>query len=96
MKNGYKILWTKEANNNLESILKYLEENWTVKEIRKFSQKLNTRINIIKQNPKAYPFLISKIELRKSVLTRQTTIYYKVKKDSIIIVALFDNRKKPI
>lgn len=96
MKNGYKILWTKEANDNLDSILKYLEENWTEKEIRKFAQKLNTRINIIKQNPKAFPFLISKIELRKSVLTRQTTIYYKVKKDSIVIVALFDNRKKPI
>ena len=51
MKNGYKILWTKEANDNLDSILKYLEENWTEKEIRKFAQKLNTRINIIKQNP---------------------------------------------
>ena len=29
MKNGYKILWTDNALNELEITIKYLQENWT-------------------------------------------------------------------
>ena len=32
MKNGFKILWTNNALNELEKTIKYLEENWTEKD----------------------------------------------------------------
>ena len=34
MKNGYKILWTDNALNELEKTIEYLETNWTEKELR--------------------------------------------------------------
>jgi len=34
MKNGYRILWTDFALLELERTIKYIEENWTEKEVR--------------------------------------------------------------
>lgn len=35
MKNIYKIVWSEEALNNLKTIIDYLENRWTQKEITK-------------------------------------------------------------
>lgn len=40
MKSGLKIRWTEEASNNLDSIITYLEDNWTSKELTRFFTKL--------------------------------------------------------
>ena len=44
MKNGLKIRWTEEATKNLESIIIYLESNWTDKELKRFFQKLEKQM----------------------------------------------------
>ncbi len=40
----YKIFWSDESLENLDSILSYLEEEWTSKEIEKFKSKLGKQI----------------------------------------------------
>ncbi len=37
MKNTYKLIWSDEALKNLKSIIFYLEEHWTEREMRKFA-----------------------------------------------------------
>lgn len=51
MKNGYKILWTDNALNELEKTIEYLEANWTEKELRKLAINLEKTLNLISQNP---------------------------------------------
>jgi len=46
-------------------------------------------------NPQAFPAVDLRMNLRQSVLTEQTTIYYEIKTDAIVILSLFDNRKDP-
>lgn len=41
MKNTYKLIWSDEALNNLKEILDYLEQRWTNREIKRFSQLLD-------------------------------------------------------
>jgi plasmid stabilization system protein ParE len=95
MKSGYKIDWADEARQNLDSIIEYLDNRWTDKEISNFFKKLDKRIDIISRNPHAYPTIDLRSDLRRSVLTEQTSIYYEIKSDSIVILSLFDNRKDP-
>ena len=45
MKNGYKIQWTDHALIELGNTLKYLEENFSKKEIQKLAQKTESIIN---------------------------------------------------
>ena len=94
MKNTSKVVWSRRAKTDLQGILTYLEENWTEREIAKFFRKLDNQISIIQNQPKAFP-ATQKNNVRCSVLTSQTTIYYDILKDSVRIVALFDTRQSP-
>lgn len=95
MKNTYKLIWSDEALTNLKGIIDYLEYRWTKREIKKFAQLLDKQLKLIEDNP----YLFSESEksngLRKSVLSRQTTIYYRITNFEIRIITLFDNRQHP-
>jgi len=93
MKNGYKIVWTNKALANLDNIIQYLTDNWTEKEISKFFRKLDKRIYIISLRPLLYPLTSNRKNVRRSVLTSQITIYYRINKQIIEILTLFDDRQ---
>jgi plasmid stabilization system protein ParE len=95
MKSGYKIDWSDEALNNLDSTIDYLTTNWTDKEVRNFYKKLDGKLNIISKNPLAFPATYLKTNVRRCVMSEQTTIYYEIKTECIILLSLFDNRKDP-
>ena len=78
MKSTYKIIWTDEAFKNLENIIAYLEKFWTEKEIRKFARLLDKQLILIRKNPTLYPYSIKSNKIRKSVLTKQITLYYHI------------------
>jgi len=95
MKSTYKIIWTDEAYKNLQHIIDYLEKFWTSREIRKFARLLDKQLVLIKKNPALYPYSIKSKHIRKSVLTKQITLYYRVADTEIYLVTLFDSRQKP-
>ena len=45
MKNTFKIVWSDEALKNLKGIIEYLENRWTTREIKKFSQLLDKQLS---------------------------------------------------
>lgn len=94
MKNISKVIWSEEAVENLKKIIQYLEENWTEKEIKKFVKKLEKQISIITTQPDSFP-KANNLDVRRSVLSKQTTIYYNVHQEAIRIVTIFDNRQNP-
>jgi len=73
MANGFKILWTDNALEELKATYEYLESNFTKKG-------KNNRI---------------KIEVRKAVILRYNTLYYRIKKNTIEILSFFSNRQNP-
>jgi plasmid stabilization system protein ParE len=94
MKNTYKLIWSDEAINNLR-IIGYLEYRWTKREINKFAQLLDRQLNLIRENPFLFAESQKSTGLRKSVLSKQTTIYYRIARPEIHIITLFDNRQNP-
>ena len=96
MKNTYELIWSDEALNNLKGILDYLENRWTKREINKFARLLDKQLRLIEDNPYLFAESDKSNGLRKSVLSRQTTIYYRVINYKIQIITLFDNRQNPI
>ena len=95
MKSGYEIDWSDEASANLDSIIEYLQNRWTDREISRFFKKLDKRIDLISRNPLTFPVVDLRINIRRSVLSEQTTIYYEIKADVVVILSLFDNRRDP-
>lgn len=95
MKNIYKLIWSDEAVNNLRDIIDYLENRWTKREIKKFAQLLDKQLKLIKENPLLFAESDKSNGLRKSVISKQTTIFYRIIGFEIRIVTLFDNRQNP-
>ena len=95
MKNGYSVTWADEALENLGSIFNYLEVTFAEREIRRFARKLDKAIAAIVTQPDAFPELEAVKKVRRCVLSKQATIYYKVipSKQEILIITLYDNRK---
>ena len=78
MKSGYSIEWTSEAERNLSAIFDYLEDNWTQREISNFAERLETNLKYISEHPAAFPFYSKEKNVRRCVISSQTTIYYEV------------------
>ena len=52
MKNGYKIHWTPHALEELSETIEYLEQNFTIKELKKLAQSIETVTQLISNNPR--------------------------------------------
>jgi plasmid stabilization system protein ParE len=95
MKSGLKIRWTEEATKNLESIINYLESNWTSKELIKFFQKLEKQLLLLSLFPEAYPFSIRRRKIHRCVLSKYLTIYYTIEDECLVLLSIFDTRQHP-
>jgi plasmid stabilization system protein ParE len=95
MQSGYKLLWSERALGDLRKIIEYLTENWTDKEIQNFARRLDKRLDLIASNPFLFPKTGKRKNIRKSVLTKHTVIYYEAGKESVTIATLFDPPQNP-
>lgn len=95
MKSGYRLFWSDRALADLENIISYLAENWTKKEIQNFARGLNKRLDLIIINPSLFPKTAKRKNVRRSVLTKHTVIYYETNRNVINVITLFDSRQNP-
>lgn len=95
MKDSYKIIWSRRAYNNLAKVISYLEENWTEKEIKKFSIELEQCLKIMQRSPLTFPVSMTKPLLRKAVITRHNTLFFKLQEHAVEVVNIFDTRQDP-
>jgi plasmid stabilization system protein ParE len=54
MDSEWNVVWTKRAQINYFSILDYLLENWTRKEVLQFKNRVELVLNTIQKNPRMY------------------------------------------
>ncbi|GGW26863.1 hypothetical protein [Arenibacter certesii] len=74
MRSGYKILWTDHALTALEETIKYLETNWTERELRNFSAKPEHTIELLSKTPELFPSSTENWGFEKPLL-KNTIIY---------------------
>jgi plasmid stabilization system protein ParE len=91
----YQITWTDNAQEDLQQIIDYLNENWSQKDADLFSEKLLIRIDILIKSP-----LIGKKSdifpsVRRIVITKHNSLFYSIEGDSIKILNIFDTRQYP-
>jgi len=95
MKNGYRIEWTDNALTELKSTFEYIETNWTERELRKLSNEIERILSLISDNPNLFP-LTKNRKIRKVVVKKLNTLYYRKKDDEIVeILSFFSNRQSP-
>lgn len=89
------VVLSKRAKIKLENLLYYLENEWSAKSKTDFIKKLDRSIAQISKLPESCPESNIFTGLYKCVVTRQTTVYYRIKNQKIEIITLFDTRQNP-
>ncbi len=89
------VIISKTAEKKLEKLFEYLITKWSITVKNEFIIKLDENIELIKEQPKSFPESEKKKGLRKCVITKQTTLYYRFDSKRIKVVTLFDTRQHP-
>lgn len=88
-----KIVWSTEALDNLDRILEYVFDEWGINPVLDLQNEIERLIIAIGNNKKLCPD--SKITgLRKCVLSKQTSLVYRIVKSRLEIVTFVDNRSE--
>ena len=86
------VKWLPEAEITYALVLEYLKENWTPKEVIAFIDRTDEVIGQIAKQPKSYIYSKKK-DAYRAVITRQTSLYYRVNSKEIELLVFWDNRQ---
>ena len=93
--NRKQIVISPEAKEDIENILNYLSENWNSNIVQELLQKLNTFYFIVSINPRLFGYHNKAKKIRKYLLSRHNIIYYRIHKNEVQIITVFDTRQNP-
>ena len=90
-----RLTFSPRAIENTKQIILYLKREWSDNSAKKFVNILREKISNIKEYPNSYNSLDGREDIRSCVITKQITLYYKVGKNKIDVVTLYDSRQNP-
>ena len=89
------IKWSSLAENDFANISDYLETRWNNNVCIEFIDNIDFCIGLIQKNPNLFPSLNVKLQIRKCVVTKQTTLYYREINLRIEVLRIYDSRQNP-
>jgi plasmid stabilization system protein ParE len=89
------IIWSVLAENDFSNILDYLHMNWDKKVAANFIDLTENIINQISLNPRQFPIIYSRKKIRKCVLTKHNTLFYRDLRSQVEILRIYDTRQDP-
>lgn len=91
-----KVFWTNRARKSFDSIVAFLSEEWGVTSARKFLRLTFRLVELLKEHPHLGKEEKAIEGLRSFVLSRHTTLFYRIKAEKVIVLLkFFDTRQNP-
>lgn len=90
---GLEIVWSKLAVVGYSKILKYLDEQWTEKEVQNFEEGVASFLKVLSEHPQMLQESTSK-GLRRGPINRLTILTYRITKDELQIVNIRSSRQQ--
>jgi plasmid stabilization system protein ParE len=83
------------ATKEFLNLVDYLLNEWGERTAKKFSERLNSILSYILEKPEMYPSTSKRNNIRRCVISKQTSLYYRITQNKIELVTLFDTRQNP-
>ncbi|MCB0497071.1 MAG: type II toxin-antitoxin system RelE/ParE family toxin [Cyclobacteriaceae bacterium] len=90
------IVLSKRAAKKLDKLLNYLESEWSERVKINYVEKFDQIVNQLRTFPEIGQETELVKGLRRLVITKQTTIYYRYDNKYVKIAAIFDTRMDPM
>jgi plasmid stabilization system protein ParE len=90
------IKWTPQADKGLDRVIKYLEAEWTEREILQLEKKINQVTKQISLNPELFPKSEKNKRLHKAIIDKNNYLVYRTntKKGFIEIINFRGTKQK--
>lgn len=88
-------MWSPQSEKDLGKILDYLAVEWDTSVSIKFLDLVDRLVAQISRNPKQYPLIHKQLNIRKCVITKHNSLYYRYKRSFIELLRIYDNRQDP-
>ena len=92
----YQIRFTKEAEGTFDAISEQLNERFSLKTVLKFQKELENILKNLTISPLMFPIIDKRTSVRKCVIHKQCTMFYRVYEKEIVVICFWDNRQYPI
>jgi plasmid stabilization system protein ParE len=90
-----RLIWTTRAREEYANLQDYIYEEWGEDIATRVIKEIDQTVYRIKNSPQQFPIFRKKMEIRRCVASPQTSIYFRIDKGAIEIMAVFDNRQNP-
>jgi len=91
----FEIRWSENARSSFRQVIDQIRDKWTDKEVSEFIQKTNRILEVISKSPLIYQSTQFP-NVRRAVISKQTSVLYKVSGNYIEVLFFWDNRQDPI
>jgi plasmid stabilization system protein ParE len=92
MAGSYKVIWSQESKKQVDLICAFIKDKWTIKEADDFLDLLMHFERTISSFPKAFKSSPKNKLYRLGLIHKHTTAVYLIKKKTVLIITVFDNR----
>ena len=89
-----KVIWTPQAEADLLSICEYLDREWGDRVRTAFLDEVDEVIGLILSFPNMYRNSGFR-DVREAVITRHNILFYRIAKDAIYLLSIWDTRQDP-
>jgi len=89
------VVWSPLSESDFSKILEYLNENWDEKVTNQFIDLIENILEQISINPRQFPIIYKKEKIRKCVLTKHNSMFYRDSKNQVDILRIYDTRQDP-
>jgi len=90
-----KVTISERAENNLDEIIKYLDQEWGDKVKNNFLGKLIKIQHLISTNPFLFMEFSKQKKIHRCLVTKHNFLFYKILKNEVQIITIHDTRKNP-
>ncbi len=88
------IRWTEESIKTFNSVIEYLQKEWTEKEIENFVKATDRVISYISDNPQMFR-KTNKKNVHEALVTPHNLLIYKIYSSHIDLITFWDTRQHP-
>jgi plasmid stabilization system protein ParE len=89
-----KIFWTEEAISSFNKVIDYLIENWTEREVVKFTDALTKKLTLLTSGKVTFKSSVKK-NYHEILITKHNLFIYRVKPEHVELILFWDTRQNP-
>ncbi len=89
---GYKIVWTKEAEEDFKHVVEYITENWSEQSAERFRNNVFKKLDYLILMPSSIR-TTEKNTIRMYNLDKQNVLFFAIKDDLIVLLSIYPYKR---